>query len=538
MADIKITDYVEHTAPDDADLLEAVDVSDSTMDPTGTNKRWTFLNLRTWLAGFFFGPTNRQTNITNAERANVDAQHLQGRLAAAGAPQDIGETDVPTGIPASGDSVLAWKAGGALVRFDPDDLGGPGGGGDVVQAGAGADQDVTFWSDFSVKEVGAITLVNGGLVSKTAGTLTAIPQGIGGQLLVYDGVGAPGPGVTQTSSYGANTVPNTVLTDVASQTLKGRTSAGSGDPQDFLISSLTDVASPAGTEQLLAMDGGNLRRISVGNLPTGGGGEVNISTTPGTVGARDADVNMAKSGSDLQKKVLGGGDGIIWTNGADTATATVDIDPVSSSALGFFANALRVVRGQSIKADDGNGLTLVGDVTTPGTNRIYGHTSTRGWYTAAELGISGSGDVTGPGTHADNVLAVFNGTNSNAIDADGAVPVAQVARLDQAANFTVSLAEQAVNVVQPAENLTSGATLAPNFDAGNSPRLVHNGSGGTVSINNPTGQDGEASIYIYNATALGTIQPTEENTPRGTGPWIGYLTKNSQGSSIVWATSA
>ena len=55
--------------------------------------------------------------------------------------------------------------------------------------------------------------------------------------------------------------------------------------------------------------------------------------------------------------------------------------------------------------------------------------------------------VQADGTNDDNVLAVWNGTGIRVIDDDGKIPVGQVARLDQAANFTTSLTEAGVAVI-------------------------------------------------------------------------------------------
>lgn len=49
MSDTKVTDLTAITTPDDADLVTVVDVSDTTMDPTGTNKKFTWANLKATL---------------------------------------------------------------------------------------------------------------------------------------------------------------------------------------------------------------------------------------------------------------------------------------------------------------------------------------------------------------------------------------------------------------------------------------------------------------------------------------------------------
>jgi len=59
MPNFKITDYTELTEIDaaDADLLEVVDLSDTTMDASGTNKRISLLSLKTWIGAVGGGIT-------------------------------------------------------------------------------------------------------------------------------------------------------------------------------------------------------------------------------------------------------------------------------------------------------------------------------------------------------------------------------------------------------------------------------------------------------------------------------------------------
>ena len=57
MADIKITDLANLAAPDGADLVEAVDVSDTSSAATGTNKKLTLTNFQVWLGGFSYTPS-------------------------------------------------------------------------------------------------------------------------------------------------------------------------------------------------------------------------------------------------------------------------------------------------------------------------------------------------------------------------------------------------------------------------------------------------------------------------------------------------
>lgn len=69
----KITDLTAITTPDNADLLPVVDVSDTAMDASGTNKKWTIANMLTFLASSFGNvyktgtPVNNQVAVWTAD---------------------------------------------------------------------------------------------------------------------------------------------------------------------------------------------------------------------------------------------------------------------------------------------------------------------------------------------------------------------------------------------------------------------------------------------------------------------------------------
>ena len=76
---------------------------------------------------------------------------------------------------------------------------------------------------------------------------------------------------------GAQTIANDAVTnakaaDMAANTIKMRNAGTTGDPGDVKISALTEEATPAAGDWLLGEDAaGNLRKIDVGDLPSGGG---------------------------------------------------------------------------------------------------------------------------------------------------------------------------------------------------------------------------------------------------------------------------
>lgn len=82
----------------------------------------------------------------------------------------------------------------------------------------------------------------------------------------------------------ANAVDNSKAADMAAYSLKLRNAGTSGDPQDVKVSALTELASPTSGDWLLGeASTGELRKIDVGNLPTGGGVSLPVNDTTSIV---------------------------------------------------------------------------------------------------------------------------------------------------------------------------------------------------------------------------------------------------------------
>lgn len=133
-----------------------------------------------------------------------------------------------------------------------------------------------------------------------------------------------------------------------------------------------------------------------------GGGEVNTSSTPATVGANEADINMTKSGADLPKRKLVGGTSIQLTQGADAITVATDAVPDVATVDG------------DLLSFDGTNYSKIG----VGTN---GQTLTA--RPAAGVGLkvawetpAGGGDMVAPGTIAAGNLYEAGATPQDAED--------------------------------------------------------------------------------------------------------------------------
>ena len=111
--------------------------------------------------------------------------------------------------------------------------------------------------------------------------VTVEAQGGGG---ISDGdkgdITVSGAGTVWTVNNGAITPAKRA--DMAAWTLSGRNNAAAGVPQDIGVGDISEQLTPATGFKLLGWDGTTLSLADVGNLPTGGGGEVNTGTNVGS----------------------------------------------------------------------------------------------------------------------------------------------------------------------------------------------------------------------------------------------------------------
>jgi hypothetical protein len=252
-------------------------------------------------------------SISNAKLANMAAYTLKGRNAGTtGDPSDIDITALTEKTtPASGDWLLLSDsaASGAFKKVDVDNL--PGGGG-------GAPVDATYVTVSS----------NGTLTNET--TLGAL----------------------------SNAIANTALTNMVNYTIKMRSSAGSGSPEDTSIHSLTEKSSPAAGDWLLLSDSaasGALKKVDIGNLPSGGGGGGNDDDSYATLLERLADIAGAAQ--------FTYGDAITWFADSFDATTYVDTANSTNEDTGTAGEVKNTVSGGS---NIFTGGSTIGDMTSNG----------------------------------------------------------------------------------------------------------------------------------------------------------------------------
>jgi hypothetical protein len=241
--------------------------------------------------------------VTNAKLADMNANRLKGRnTAGVGDPEDLQISALTEELtPAAGDWLLGEDAAGNLIKVNVGNL--PGGGGavnsvtggvNITNSGTAADPvldhdahtgDVTGATALTIA---ANAVDNSKLADMPALTIKGNDTGVSADpqdltaaevrtlLNVADGannyVHPNHSGDVTSVADGATTiqpdvVDNTKLANMSANRLKGRSTAGVGDPEDLQISALTEELSPTSGDWLLGEDNlGNLIKINVGNL--------------------------------------------------------------------------------------------------------------------------------------------------------------------------------------------------------------------------------------------------------------------------------
>jgi len=189
-----------------------------------------------------------------------------------------------------------------------------------------------------------------------------------------------------------NTITNAMLSDMAQNTIKLRNSAGSGDPEDVKISALTLESSPASGDFLLGETAeGNLVKINIGNLPSGGG-EVNTASNLGS----GVGVFNAKAGVDLQFRSLTSSDSSIGrTNNTTEVDLTVPSASVTNAKLANMVQS--TIKGRDAAAGTGAPVDLTATQVRTIINVADGAN--------AYVHPNHSGDVTSAGDGAQTIAA-------------------------------------------------------------------------------------------------------------------------------------
>jgi len=193
---------------------------------------------------------------------------------------------------------------------------------------------------------------------------------------------------------------------------------------ETVISGKTEKVSPTTGDFLLATDGaaaGVFKKVDIGNLPTGGGGEANTASNGGTGGVG---IVLAKSGVDLPFKSINAGSAKI-TVSDDVPNSNVDIDFGSVAITDLSDVASKQGSGTAVVFDTSPTLTTpdVGVATATTINKVtITAPTTSATLTIADgatLTASATASVSGTNTGDQTNVADFSGTLSNisAIDA-------------------------------------------------------------------------------------------------------------------------
>jgi hypothetical protein len=136
-------------------------------------------------------------------------------------------------------------------------------------------------------------------------------------------------------------IDHTSVTFTAGDGLSGGGDISANRTFNVDISPQTDIGTPASGDLLLIEDitDGSIKKVQIGNLPTGGGGEANTASNVGTAGVG---MFKQKTGVDLEFKKLNAGSSKV-TITDDTGNSEVDVDIVEAninhdSLSGFVAN--------------------------------------------------------------------------------------------------------------------------------------------------------------------------------------------------------
>lgn len=338
------------------------------------------------------------------------------------------------------------------------------------------------------------------------------------------------------------------LSDARTPTAHSSTHApGSSDPLPAtIVSGQTSKITPVGADSLLISDseaGGVLKKITVGSLPTGGGGEANTASNVGTAGVG---IFKQKSGIDLQfKKVNAGSAKVTITD--DVGNSEVDVDVVT----GTDANSVCI--GNDARLSDKRAPTIA----TETTNDIMYFNGTN-WVRLA----SASGFLKGGAAPTWSAIAESDVTNlvsdlaaKEATANKGAVNgYAGLNASQKLTNALNAITQLPVGTAFQRLRTNSGATAVEYFDDIASITFIIDGGGSAIT----TGVKGDLEIpfacVIQQATLLadqsGSIvidiwkdtyanyPPTVADTITASAkPTISSATKSQDATLTGWTTS-
>lgn len=341
MADTKISGYTELTAPASNDMVEILDVSDTSLGASGTNKKVTPTNFITKAHGLSDGIVKIASSVMSPAVAGTDYQVpiTAGDVTTSGATSTIGAGKVTLAMQANmaTDSVVYRKT-----------------------AGAGAPEVQTL----------ATLKTDLGLTGTNSGDQTITLTG---------DVTGSGTG-SFAATIAADAVTNAKLSNMATQTIKGRTTAGTGDPEDLTATQATAIlnamvgdSGAGGTKGLVpAPATGDASKFLKGDgtwsTPAGGG-----SVASDAIWDAKGDL-AAGTGADTASRLAVGTNGQVLTADSTQATGLKWSNPagggdaLTASPLSQFAATTSAQLAGVISDETGTGALVFGTspvLTTP-----------------------------------------------------------------------------------------------------------------------------------------------------------------------------
>lgn len=196
-------------------------------------------------------------------------------------------------------------------------------------------------------------------------------------------------------------ITNAKLANVATSTVKGRITAGSGDPEDLTVAQLTtlvDIFTSTLKGAVPGSGGGStnfLRADGVWAAPPGaGGGEAN---TASNVGVGGVGVFKQKTGVDLEFKNINAGSGAISVTN-DVTNSEVDIDVTDAGIT--YAKIQNVSATDRILGRDSVGAGVIEEITPANLRTMINVADGANNYTHPNH----SGDVTSVGDGAQTIV--------------------------------------------------------------------------------------------------------------------------------------
>ena len=257
----------------------------------------------------------------------------------------------------------------------------------------------------------------------------AAPPGTAGITSLTGDVTGTGPGATATT-IAAGVVSNSKLANMATQTFKGRTTAGTGSPEDLTISQ---------AKTLLNLTGTNSGDVTLS-------GENYLSLAGQVITANAVNLSGTNVTGTLAAARFGSLTGDVTSAGGSYATTIANSAVTNAKMANMAATTIKGNNtGGSAAPSDLTGAqvtallsNMVGDAGSGGTKGLVPAPSAgdaaAGKFLKADgtwTAPSGSGDVVGPASATDNAIARFDGTTGKLIQNSGA-------SIDDSGNITAT----------------------------------------------------------------------------------------------------